>query len=236
MAPRLQRLHRLLRPLPIAAGVVLAGLLCWAGFGGALDWPDATWLQQGQQHMLALHAQGPWLFSLGLFVMFTLLAALALPGCSLLAMAAGATLGWGPGTALVALASTAGATVSFLAARHWWRDAAQRRWGHRLKPLQDGLARDGALYLLVLRLVPLIPFPVLNPLMGLSAMPVLQFAWTSLLGMLLGSAAFVYAGTALGRMQPGPAWASVPVLLALTAALLLPLAARHWWRRRSAAR
>jgi uncharacterized membrane protein YdjX (TVP38/TMEM64 family) len=226
-----------LRPLPLTALLLLAaavlGWLAWSG-----GWPGATWLLDIQQRLQSLHANGPWAFALSLFVLFTLFSALALPGCSVLALTAGATLGWGWGTALVALASTAGATLSFLAARHLWRDAVQRRWGHRLAPLQDGLARDGALYLFVLRLVPLIPFPLLNPLMGLSAMPVGTFALTSLFGMLLGSAAFVYAGTAVGGLQAGTGAGSAlvmnagPLMVGLTAALLLPLAARHWWRRR----
>ena len=234
-----------LRPLPLTTLLLLAaaglGWLVWSS-----GWPGAHWLQDCQQRLLVLHAHAPWSFGLGLFVLFTVFAALALPGCSVLAVAAGATLGWGLGTALVALASTAGATLSFLAARHLWRDAVQQRWGHRLAPLQDGLARDGALYLFVLRLVPLIPFPLLNPLMGLSSMPTLKFALTSLLGMLLGSAAFVYAGTAVGGLHAGsgvgPEVGSVlalnsgPLMVGLTAALLLPLAARHWWLRRCAGR
>lgn len=236
-----------LRPLTLTAMLLLAvALLGWLAWSSG--WPGNDGLHHGlqgglqnlQQRLQALHARAPWAFGLGLFVIFTLFSALALPGCSVLALAAGATLGLGLGTALVALASTAGATLSFLAARHLWRDAVQRRWGHRLAPLQDGLARDGALYLFVLRLVPLIPFPLLNPLMGLSSMPALKFAATSLLGMLLGSAAFVYAGTAAGGLRAGDAgavaWTSGPLLLGLTAALLLPLAARRWWQRRCSAR
>ena len=57
-----------------------------------------------------------------------------------------------------------------LAARHLWRDAVQRRWGHRLHRLHAGLARDGAFYLFSLRVAPVIPFALINPLMGLSAM------------------------------------------------------------------
>jgi uncharacterized membrane protein YdjX (TVP38/TMEM64 family) len=230
----------LLRPWPLAAALLVAAALL------ALSW-DANfidaglgshWLQSRQQELLAWHARDPWRFGLGLFCLFTVFCALALPGCSVLALTAGATLGLWTGTAVVVLASTVGATLSFLAARHLWRDAVHQRWGARLQPLQEGLARDGALYLFVLRMVPLIPFPLLNPLMGLSTMSTWQFAFTSLLGMLFGSAAFVYAGTALGGVQLGSAagltWASTPLALGLTAALLLPLWVKRWWQRRVA--
>jgi uncharacterized membrane protein YdjX (TVP38/TMEM64 family) len=218
------------RPAVVVLAVVVLALLLWAC--AQLDTHlHGAWLQQRQQELMAWHARGPWQFGLGLFVIFTLFSALALPGCSVLALAAGATLGWGLGTALVTVASTAGATLSFLAARHWWRDSVRRRWGHRLGPLEDGLARDGALYLFVLRMVPVIPFPLLNPLMGLSAMPVMKFAITSLLGMLLGSAAFVYAGTALGGTASGATnWSSTPLVLGMSVALVLPLVTRRWWQ------
>lgn len=192
--------------------------------------PDAAWLQQRQSELQALHAAGPWTFAAALFALFTLLSALALPGCSVLALAAGMVLGWLPGTLLVVLASTVGATLSFMAARHLWRDALQRRWGHRLTRLQADLARDGAFYLFSLRMAPVIPYALINPLMGLSGMSTRQFFGVSLLGMLAGSAAYVHAGTALARAQgwhdllSPSTWAGLLVLAAL------PWAARSSWR------
>ena len=203
-----------------------AALLLW---GTRAQLPDAAWLQQRQADVRALHAAGPWAFALGLFALFTLLSALALPGCSVLALAAGMVLGWLPGTLLVVLASTVGATLSFLAARHLWRDAVQRRWGHRLKRLHAGLARDGGYYLFSLRVAPVIPFGLINPLMGLSTMSTRQFFSVSLLGMLAGSAAYVYAGTALARAQGWRDLASPSMFAALLLLAALPWTARWSW-------
>ncbi|HSM20804.1 MAG TPA: VTT domain-containing protein, partial [Rubrivivax sp.] len=127
---------------------------------------------------------------------------------------------------------TAGATLSFLAARHWWRDAVRRRWGHRLAVVEEGVRRHGALALFWLRMAPVIPFPVLNPLMGLSAMPTATFFTASALGMLAGSAAWVYAGSALGGAQAWQDLLAPPLWLALATLGLLPWAAREVWRRR----
>jgi uncharacterized membrane protein YdjX (TVP38/TMEM64 family) len=157
-----------------------------------------------------------------LFLVFTVLSALALPGCSVLALAAGLCLGWVPGTLLVVLASTVGATISFLAARHWWRDAVRRRFGHRLAAIEDGLARDGAYYLFSLRVAPVIPYALINPLMGLSAMPLRQFFSVSLLGMLAGSAVYVYAGTALSEASSWGSLFTPGLMSALLALALLP--------------
>ena len=212
--------------LALALAVVAAGLF----WGLHAHLPDANWPQQRQVELRALHAAGPWAFAAGLFCLFTLMSALALPGCSVLALAAGMVLGWLPGTLLVALASSVGATLPFLAARHWWRAAVQRRWGHHLAPLQAGLARDGALFLFSLRVAPVIPYALVNPLMGVSAMPTRQFFGVSLLGMLAGSAAYVYAGTALQRAQGWQDLNSAPLWAALALLAGLPWAARWVWQ------
>lgn len=225
--------------MAVLAALVAIGALAWWLGPASGAWPDAGWLQQRQDELQGWYAAWPWAFAAGLFALFTLLSALALPGCSVLALAAGMVMGWLPGTLLVALASTVGATLSFLAARHWWRDAVQRRWGHRLGRVQAGLARDGAFYLLSLRLAPVIPYALVNPLMGLSSMPTRQFFGISLLGMLAGSAAYVYAGTALGQARAWHDLASPALWLALLLLAALPWAARWAWqaaRRRVAAR
>jgi uncharacterized membrane protein YdjX (TVP38/TMEM64 family) len=166
-----------------------------------LPWLDLAWLRGQQSALLAQQAAHPLTFTTCLFMAFAALSAFAVPGCSVLALAAGLCLGLMPGTLLVGLASTVGATLSFLAARFWWRDAVQKRWGHRLAGLEQSLARDGAYYLFSLRLAPVIPYALVNPLMGLSAMPTGRFFAVSFLGMLPGSAVYVYAGTVFSQVQ-----------------------------------
>lgn len=217
----------------VTAALLLAvgALLCCA-LGTV---PDLAWLQSRQAELRALHAENPIALAACLFCCLTVLSALALPGCSALALAAGAYFGMGVGTALVLLASTVGATASFLAARHLLRGAVQRRWGPRLAAVESGLARDGAFYLFSLRVAPLIPYGLVNPLMGLSKMPLRQFFWISLLGMLAGSAAYVYAGVALGSgAGPSTGWSglwSPRVMLALGLLAVLPWCGRAVWRR-----
>lgn len=204
--------------------VVVMGGTLWACTGTPSF--NMLSLNTRQAELLALHAAHPLTFTAGLFLLFTLLSALALPGCSVLALVAGLCLGWLPGTFLVVFASTLGATASFLAARHWWRDAVRQRWGHRLSALEKGLARDGAFYLFSLRVAPVIPYALINPLMGLSAMPLRQFFVVSLLGMTAGSAAYVYAGTVLSEAIGWQTLFTPGLITALAALALLPWAAR----------
>ncbi|WP_418317880.1 TVP38/TMEM64 family protein [Piscinibacter sakaiensis] len=207
--------------------LVLAGLLAvgWSG------WPGVDWLAARQAELRALHAAGPWQLGCCLFALMTLLCAFALPGCSLVALAAGMLYGFTAGTLIVLIGSTVGATLAFLAARHLWRDAVRERWGDRLAGIEAGLARDGAYYLFFLRVAPVIPFGLLNPLLGLSAMPTHRFFVVSLLGMAAGSAAYVYAGTALAGASSVGDLFSPGLLAALAALALLPPITRAVWRR-----
>lgn len=215
---------------PWLAGTLLLAAWALAASAGF----DIAWLHQQRQQLLELQAAQPWFFGLSFFALFTLLSALALPGCGLLALAAGLCFGWAAGTALVVLASTVGATLSFLAARHLLRDVVRRRWGRSLAVVDAGLARDGAFYLFSLRLAPVIPYALINPLMGVSGMSTGRFFIVSLLGMLAGSAAYVYAGTTLSQTQGWQDLLSPALMGSLMAALLvlalLPWLARALWR------
>src|SRR5512147_3118913 len=131
---------------------------------------DMAWWQQQLARCEHWCEQHPVAFTLGFALLFALMAAVTLPGCSVLSLMAGPLFGAVAGTLLVGVASTIGATASFLAARHLARPAAQARFGHRLRPVEAFLARHGRWSLFVLRLVPLVPFPVLNPLLGLTRM------------------------------------------------------------------
>ena len=203
-----------------------AGLLWAVG-----HWPASAWWSSQRSSLLALQAAHPWSVGLGLVAGMTLLSALALPGNAPLALAAGLCFGVPLGTAIIVFGSTLGASLAFLAARCWWREAVQRRWGAQLAGVQAAVARDGAFYLFSLRVAPVIPYPVINPLMGLTSMRLRTFFMVSLLGMLAGSVAYAWAGDALARAQALPDLANPGLLLGLLALSLLPWAGRLVWRR-----
>ncbi len=126
---------------------------------------------------------------------------LSLPGAAILTLAGGAVFGLLWGTVIVSFASTIGATLAFLAARFLFRDAVKARFGERLKAIDAGVAKEGALYLFTLRLVPVFPFFVINLAMGLTNLKTLTFYWVSQVGMLAGTLVYVNAGTQLGQLE-----------------------------------
>ena len=148
--------------------------------------------------------------------------ALSLPGAAVMTLVGGAVFGFVGGTLIVSFASSVGATLAFLVARFVLRDWVQGRFADRLAPLNRGIAREGAFYLFALRLVPLVPFWLINLAMGLTALRAWTFYWVSQVGMLAGTAAYVYAGTELGAFRVSPG-----LVIAFTVLGVFPLVARR---------
>ncbi|WP_027389471.1 FAD-dependent oxidoreductase [Chrysiogenes arsenatis] len=161
------------------------------------------------------------------FIVYVIATAISLPGAVILTLAGGALFGFTTGLLLVSFASTIGATCAFLLARTLFRDTVQKQFGQQLQRLNDGVKRDGALYLFTLRLVPIFPFFVINLLMGLTPMRTITFYWVSQIGMLAGTAVYVNAGTQLGQLDSLQGILSPTLLLSFALIGVLPLFARR---------
>jgi len=128
------------------------------------------------------------------YVIYAVATGLSLPGAAILSLVYGWLFGFWRGMVLVSFASTTGATLSFLLSRFLLREMIQRRFGERLRKFHRALERDGPFYLFTLRLVPAVPFFVINVGMGLTHLKTTTFWWVSQLGMLPATVVFVSAG------------------------------------------
>jgi pyruvate/2-oxoglutarate dehydrogenase complex dihydrolipoamide dehydrogenase (E3) component/uncharacterized membrane protein YdjX (TVP38/TMEM64 family) len=171
----------------------------------------------------------------GYFVVYVVIVALSVPGAAIMTLAGGAIFGLLTGTLVVSFASSIGATLAFLAARFLFRDSVQRRFRERLERLNEGVARDGAFYLLSLRLVPVFPFFVINLAAALTPLRTWTFYWVSQLGMLPATVVYVNAGTQLAQVSSAGDILSPSLLGAFVLLALLPLLARasmNWLKAR----
>ncbi|PLK23648.1 pyridine nucleotide-disulfide oxidoreductase [Porphyrobacter sp. TH134] len=160
----------------------------------------------------AFYAENPVAVIAAFFAAYVAVTAASLPGAAIMTLAAGALFGLVTGTILVSFASTLGATLAFLSSRYVLRDSIEARFGERLKAINAGVERDGAFYLFSLRMIPAFPFFVVNLVMGLTRIRVATYVWVSQLGMLLGTAVYVNAGTQLARIESLSGIASPGVL------------------------
>nr|WP_267955227.1 bifunctional TVP38/TMEM64 family protein/FAD-dependent oxidoreductase [Halomonas ethanolica] len=158
-------------------------------------------LQAEQARFQAWLAEEPVVVVGGFFVLYVVMAALSLPGATLLTVLGGALFGLGWGLLIISFASTLGAMLAALIARTLARAPLERRFAPQLERINAGIRREGAFYLFTLRLIPLFPFFVINLVVGLTRMRLWTFYWVSQLGMLPGTAVFVNAGRELGNLQ-----------------------------------
>ncbi|HEY6354872.1 MAG TPA: FAD-dependent oxidoreductase, partial [Burkholderiaceae bacterium] len=160
-----------------------------------------AYLKSSQTEFATLYGDHPAAVIGAFFAIYVAVTALSFPGAAVMTLAAGAIFGLLAGTVIVSFASSIGATLAFLAARFVLRDSVQARFGARLAEIDKGVAKEGAFYLFTLRLVPLVPFFVINLLMGLTKMKTATFYWVSQLGMLAGTLVYVNAGTQLAKIE-----------------------------------
>lgn len=143
----------------------------------------------------------PWLVIGGAFLLYVAVTGLSLPGAAALSLVYGWYFGFIRGVVLVSFASTLGATLAFLLSRYLFRAAMQTKFGERLDTFNEKLAAEGPFYLFTLRLIPAVPFFVINLVMGLTPIRIRTFGWVSQLGMLPGTAVYLYAGSTVPSLR-----------------------------------
>jgi len=182
---------------------------------------------RAQQSAIEAYRQAhPVQTALVFFVVYVAVTALSLPGAALMTLVAGAIFGLLWGTLIVSFASSIGATLAFLASRFLFRDAIQRRFGDKLRAINQGIEKEGAFYLFTLRLVPVFPFFVINLVMGLTPIPTRTFYWVSQAGMLLGTIVYVNAGTQIGQIESLRGILSPTLLISFALLGVFPLIAK----------
>ena len=139
----------------------------------------------------------PFLTAVAAVAIYVFVAGMSLPGAAVLTLVCGWYFGFWEGLLVVSFGSTGGATVAFLIIRYLLRDWAQSKMRDRLAGINEAFEREGAFYLFTLRIVPAVPFFVINAVMGLTKVRASTFWWVSQIGMLPGTAAYVYAGSTL---------------------------------------
>ena len=142
----------------------------------------------------AIYAHSPVSVLGGAFLLYVVVTALSIPGALLLTLTFGWLFGFWPALGVVSFASAGGATLSCGLSRTLFRDAAMRRLGARFQIIEESLARDGDFYLLTLRMLPQVPFFLINLAMGLTNYPLWRFYLVSQIGMLPATCVFVYTG------------------------------------------
>jgi uncharacterized membrane protein YdjX (TVP38/TMEM64 family) len=134
---------------------------------------------------------------------YAALVAFSLPGALLATLSGGFLFGLFPGALINVTAATVGASLIFLAARRGFGDRLTARIDAsegRIARLREGLRENEISVLLLLRLVPAIPFFAANLLAALAGVSLGRFVYTTFFGIIPGSVVYTWVGAGLGEV------------------------------------
>lgn len=203
--------------------LIVVGIVALFIQSGLSSYLNLDSLNSNQDWLMQQVASRPIFFRLLFFFAYVVATALSFPGATILTLAGGFLFGLIEGTLLVSFASSIGATLAFLISKTLFRDWVAERFGSRIAGIEEGVKRQGALYLFSLRLIPIFPFFLVNIGMGLTGIKTWTYYWVSQVGMLAGTLAYVNAGTELSKISTLSGILSPSLLAAFALLGLLPL-------------
>ncbi len=125
-------------------------------------------------------------------------------------LSASAGLAWGPvkGFLILQVAANTSAIVEFLIARHFARSGIERFLKGKMLNLDEKIEKHGFLTVLLVRLIPNVPWDIQNLSLGLTKVKFRNYFVATIIGIMPGSFAFVFFGASLIKVlfDPGNLW------------------------------
>lgn len=188
-----------LRHLPL----IVIGVVAAVGFFTLRDYLSFDTLRDNRDALLAWRDGNIFWAALVFATIYVVIVAFSLPGAAVASVTGGFLFGLALGTALNVVSATIGAAAIFLAARWGLGQALSDRLDASegtIKRLREGLADNEISVLLLLRLVPAVPFFVANLLPALVGVRFRNFLWTTALGIIPGGLVYTWIGVGLGEV------------------------------------
>ncbi len=183
----------------------------------ALTWKLSTWLTP-QQLQQALQQTGGWapVLYIGLFI---LLPAFFFP-VAVLALAGGLLFGLWWGSVYTFIGAVLNCALMFLLARYVGRSQVQRLVEQKLSPqwqrrLQMADGKEGFLLLIILRLIPAVPYNLINYTFGLTGISFSSYLLASAIGIIPGTFAFINIGDKTLEAGSPSFWIAIGLLVLL---------------------
>jgi uncharacterized membrane protein YdjX (TVP38/TMEM64 family) len=218
------------RLILLATLTALVAIFYFSGLSEYVSWDELKAHRNSWRALVGAH----FVPAAVIFVCVSItLMSLSLPVGSILSLAAGALfdLWWGVG--IISVTSTIGATMAFLSSRYLFRDFVRRWFGRWLAIVDRGIERDGAHYLLMLRLSPVVPFFAVNATMGLTNIRTRTFVCVSQIGLLPSCVLYVLAGTQIMQINSLKDVLSIELIVILSLLAFAPLILKWLFFRRT---
>ncbi len=152
------------------------------------------------------------------------------PGTGGKAIVWGWLFGFWQAVTIVTIGLALGAMVIFYLSRYLFQESIERRFIHFVALMNKHLEKEGAYYLLALRMAH-VPYSIVNPVSGASRIRAWTFLWTTIAGLLPANAIWVYVGVRLPSLQDlasngTGSFIDLPLFLAMIGCAALPHAVR----------
>ena len=176
----------------LAVAVVLA-----SGLADHLSLVELKARRDQLQGFVALHPA----LSFGLYILiYIAVVSLSLPGALVMTLSGGFLFGPWLGAAAASSGASLGAAVIFLVCRSAVGDSLRGKAGSTIAKIEEGVRRDAFSYILTLRLIPVMPFWLVNLAAGFVDIPLRTFLAATVLGILPGSLVYSGLGAGLGEV------------------------------------
>ena len=142
---------------------------------------------------------------------------------SILSLAGGLAFGALWGTVLTVIGATAGAVLSFVAARYLGKNLVRKEWKGNMGKVALQMEKQGLLYVLLMRLIPLFPFDLISYMCGVAKVRFRSFFVGTFFGIIPGTFAYNFLGSSF--VDGGVRDISIAVSVFL-AALAIPVVFR----------
>ena len=208
--------------------LIFLGMIAALGVG-VRYLPSLSWVVEHERafrEYVIDHPLSSWCYGLLAYFVISLV-----PGTAGKSVVCGWLFGFWGALAMVELGLTGAAIASFLCGRYFFGELLQGRWQVRFGDLQRHTTQDVAFYLLMLRMAHA-PFTFINYGAGATRIPLSIFCWTTLLGILPGTAVFTFVGARVPSLQlvaEHGVWSLVdlPLVIALVLTAMLPVLLRY---------
>jgi uncharacterized membrane protein YdjX (TVP38/TMEM64 family) len=171
-----------------------------------------------------LRLAGPWR---SFFIGFGIYSGLALvPGTGGKAIVYGWLFGFWQALLIVTVGLTLGGMAIFSLSRYLFQESIERRYTNFVALMNKHLEKEGAYYLLALRMAH-VPYSIVNPVSGASRVGSWTFCWTTALGLLPANAIWAYVGVRLPSLRElatngAGSLIDAPLIVTLVACAALP--------------
>ena len=222
--------------------IIIFLLLIIAVFGLIFfsEWISFEALKENRAEIAEFRDKNFTLSIISFWIFYVTLVVFSLPGAAVASVSGGFLFGLGGGLIINVTAASTGATLLFLLVRYGVKsfnyNKSNKFNSNFVFRIKNALTINQVSIMLILRLVPVVPFFLANILPALVGVRLFNFIWTTIIGIIPGGIVFTWIGVGVGEVfdrneYPNFELLFSPVILVpilgLVALLLLPMILRR---------